>query len=126
MPKQKIATSVLLDLIEKHGPACVAELNDLTFFTHPTLNRVGRELLSEKKVHIVDWINNNPRGGKPAPVYAFGPGRSKPRPKSTPARESMQKRESALRRRTTNPTLAKIQNMPSLNGNPFGSLIAQI
>ena len=87
----------------------------LVFLDKKTVSRILKEMHIEGLVHIVDWIHRSPQGLH-IPVYAYGPGKSVPRPKAKTSIEktrayrsrlTVSQKESILqKRRSVKPDLA--------------------
>jgi hypothetical protein len=77
---KEYAWSVIESELQKE-PGTVPEITARTGFVFSTVNK--RLCLSNAgesgRVHIIDWRKRS-NGGKPVPVYAFGPGENAPMP----------------------------------------------
>jgi len=73
------------------APASYEELVEHTGLHAMTVSRYVRAMRTEGIAHVQAWLPDA-RGRDAVPVFAFGPGKDKPRAKMTPAQRSARSR----------------------------------
>jgi hypothetical protein len=76
-------------------PKTANDVAQTVFLDKKTISRILKDMHIEGLVHIVDWIHKKPQGLH-VPLYAYGPGKSVPRPKAISSAEKTRAYRSRL------------------------------
>lgn len=117
--KQNKTAPAILEALSEHGAMTVRELTQrIPSSTFKSVERNAIILADRRMIHIAKWIP--PKGkGSHAPLYAFGPGVNKRRPRKTPDKARKYKAAWARARRAQD-------RKAKAFSNPFASLMLQI